>query len=90
MSLPQVLSIVQDSFTSATERHIEVGDGLEMFVVRVPKTSALAAKMEAPVAGKANEVDLISQPYGAVEALGGEDGAVDGSCVVIRKELKKD
>ncbi|KZT59350.1 N-terminal nucleophile aminohydrolase [Calocera cornea HHB12733] len=28
-----VLPIVIDSFTSATERHIEVGDGLEMFVV---------------------------------------------------------
>jgi 20S proteasome subunit beta 6 len=24
---------VTDSFTSATERHIEVGDGLEMYVV---------------------------------------------------------
>jgi len=28
-----VLSVVIDSFTSATERHIEVGDGLEMFIV---------------------------------------------------------
>jgi len=31
--LPDVLSIVIDSFTSATERHIEVGDGLEMYIV---------------------------------------------------------
>ncbi|KAK7689964.1 hypothetical protein QCA50_006604 [Cerrena zonata] len=33
LPLPEVLSIVIDSFTSATERHIEVGDGLEMYVV---------------------------------------------------------
>jgi 20S proteasome subunit beta 6 len=28
-----VLALVVDSFTSATERHIEVGDGLEIFIV---------------------------------------------------------
>ncbi|TFY62067.1 hypothetical protein EVJ58_g4115 [Rhodofomes roseus] len=33
LPLPDVLSIVIDSFTSATERHIEVGDGLEIYVV---------------------------------------------------------
>ncbi|WOO78569.1 Proteasome subunit beta type-6 [Vanrija pseudolonga] len=33
LPLNDVLSLVIDSFTSATERHIEVGDGLEMFVV---------------------------------------------------------
>jgi len=33
LPLSDVLSIVIDSFTSATERHIEVGDGLEMYVV---------------------------------------------------------
>jgi len=27
------LALVVDTFTSATERHIEVGDGLEMYVV---------------------------------------------------------
>jgi 20S proteasome subunit beta 6 len=27
------LALVVDSFTSATERHIEVGDGLEVYVV---------------------------------------------------------
>ncbi|KAJ7581204.1 nucleophile aminohydrolase [Mycena floridula] len=32
LSLQHVLSLVIDSFTSATERHIEVGDGLEMFI----------------------------------------------------------
>ncbi|KIP02977.1 hypothetical protein PHLGIDRAFT_95356 [Phlebiopsis gigantea 11061_1 CR5-6] len=33
LPLPDVLSIVIDSFTGATERHIEVGDGLEIFVI---------------------------------------------------------
>jgi 20S proteasome subunit beta 6 len=35
-SLPEdrILALVTDSFTGATERHIEVGDGLEMFVIR--------------------------------------------------------
>ncbi|THH19457.1 hypothetical protein EUX98_g8773 [Antrodiella citrinella] len=33
LPLSDVLAIVIDSFTSATERHIEVGDGLEMYVV---------------------------------------------------------
>ena len=34
-SLPQetVVKIVEDAFTSATERHIEVGDGLQMFII---------------------------------------------------------
>jgi hypothetical protein len=33
LPLSTVLGLVVDSFTSATERHIEVGDGLEVFVV---------------------------------------------------------
>lgn len=33
LALTDVLALVIDSFTSATERHIEVGDGLEMYVV---------------------------------------------------------
>lgn len=33
LPLRHVLQLVIDSFTSATERHIEVGDGLEMYVV---------------------------------------------------------
>ncbi|KAJ6577185.1 nucleophile aminohydrolase [Mycena capillaripes] len=40
LPLSHVLSLVIDSFTSATERHIEVGDGLEMYVV-LAKGSAL-------------------------------------------------
>ncbi|KAG6902420.1 hypothetical protein C0995_000346 [Termitomyces sp. Mi166 len=41
LSLPTVLSLVIDSFTSATERHIEVGDGLEMYVVLARGSTAL-------------------------------------------------
>jgi len=33
LPLERVLAIVTDSFTGATERHIEVGDGLEIYVV---------------------------------------------------------
>ncbi|KAF8585019.1 N-terminal nucleophile aminohydrolase [Ramaria rubella] len=33
LPLRHVLELVIDSFTSATERHIEVGDGLEMYIV---------------------------------------------------------
>jgi len=33
LPLSHVIALVTDSFTSATERHIEVGDGLEMYVV---------------------------------------------------------
>ncbi|KAF7374969.1 Proteasome subunit beta [Mycena sanguinolenta] len=40
LPLAHVLSLVIDSFTSATERHIEVGDGLEIFVVLAKGTSA--------------------------------------------------
>jgi len=45
LPLPHVLALVTDSFTGATERHIEVGDGLEMYVVLAPgrDTAELAA-----------------------------------------------
>ncbi|EIN12190.1 proteasome subunit [Punctularia strigosozonata HHB-11173 SS5] len=33
LPLPDVIKLVIDSFTGATERHIEVGDGLEMYIV---------------------------------------------------------
>ncbi|KAF5343795.1 hypothetical protein D9757_007133 [Collybiopsis confluens] len=33
LPLTTVIQLVIDSFTSATERHIEVGDGLEMYIV---------------------------------------------------------
>jgi 20S proteasome subunit beta 6 len=33
LSLPHVTELVRDAFTSAVERHIEVGDGLQMMVI---------------------------------------------------------
>lgn len=33
LSLEEVLELVKDAFSSATERHIQVGDGLEIFIV---------------------------------------------------------
>lgn len=33
LSLDEVLELVKDAFSSATERHIYVGDGLEIFIV---------------------------------------------------------
>jgi len=41
LSLTTVLSLVIDSFTGATERHIEVGDGLEIYVVLAKNSNAL-------------------------------------------------
>ncbi|KAF6755904.1 proteasome subunit [Ephemerocybe angulata] len=41
LPLETVLSIVIDSFTGATERHIEVGDGLEMYVTLSPTSPAV-------------------------------------------------
>jgi len=41
LPLPTVLSLVIDSFTGATERHIEVGDGLEIFVVLAKNSNSL-------------------------------------------------
>ncbi|EDV12133.1 proteasome subunit [Saccharomyces cerevisiae RM11-1a] len=33
LSVEEVIKLVRDSFTSATERHIQVGDGLEILIV---------------------------------------------------------
>jgi len=41
LPLPTVLSLVIDSFTGATERHIEVGDALEIFVVLAKDSNSL-------------------------------------------------
>ncbi|EPQ29601.1 uncharacterized protein PFL1_02820 [Pseudozyma flocculosa PF-1] len=87
MTLPEVLKIVTDSFTSATERHIEVGDGLEIYVVRTP------TKLGAQAVGAAS-VDLAALPSAVPqtvdEAYGGEDEQEDGAVMVIRRDLKLD
>ncbi|GMF26574.1 unnamed protein product [[Candida] boidinii] len=33
LSLDEVIQLVRDAFSSATERHIHVGDGLEILIV---------------------------------------------------------
>lgn len=33
LSVDEVIRLVRDAFTSATERHIQVGDGLEILIV---------------------------------------------------------
>lgn len=33
LSLEKVVKLVKDTFAAATERHIEVGDGLEIYIV---------------------------------------------------------
>ena len=33
LPLERVIKLVKDAFASATERHIEVGDGLEIYIV---------------------------------------------------------
>jgi 20S proteasome subunit beta 6 len=79
LPLEDVVSLVIDSFTSATERHIEVGDGLEIYVVLAGgrDTSDLAA-----IAGVR---EVTSAPHAP------EDGSTPEERVfVIRRDLKKD
>lgn len=97
-----VLRITMDSFTSATERHIEVGDGLEMFIVRTPPPASSSAEGEASSTSQAataaasagtsagtSALDLRTL-FGAVEATGGEEEQTPGATMVVRRELKKD
>lgn len=51
--LKEVLELVTDAFTGATERHIEVGDGLEMLVVENGKKMRwITLRTSAPSIGK--------------------------------------
>ncbi|WFD34249.1 proteasome endopeptidase complex [Malassezia cuniculi] len=52
LPLETSLQLTMDAFTSATERHIEVGDGLEVYVVRSSAT-------EAPVLEERGAVDAV-------------------------------
>ncbi|KAF9651357.1 proteasome subunit [Thelephora ganbajun] len=76
LSLPDVLSIVIDSFTSATERHIEVGDGLEIYIV-----FAKTRDLQDFETIRAKNVHLIQ------ELTVAEDGE---RIFVLRRDLKKD
>ncbi|CAD6887979.1 unnamed protein product [Tilletia controversa] len=91
LPLPRILNFVMDSFTSATERHIEVGDGVEIFVVRNSPAAVAAGAPAGEVASdgtKAADVDL--KALGGTEAVGGDDDQKEGAVVVLRRELKKD
>jgi len=93
--LSTVLSILVDSFSSATERHIEVGDYLEGYVILSPGRASddLVGEKVAGVLPEGMTVeeqdpeDLDVQGGGAL-AMGG----VGKGCRVflVRKELKRD
>lgn len=82
LALDESLKILMDAFTGATERHIEVGDGLEMYVIR----NAPDASSAAP--SGANSVDL--RAAGAQDAPGGEDAQTPSTCMVLYRDLKRD
>jgi 20S proteasome subunit beta 6 len=75
LPLSKVLSLVTDTFTSATERHIEVGDGLEIFVV---------------VSGQQGEDELRANVGAELLESLGQVGDCETRSFVLRKELKKD
>jgi len=78
LPLLDVLSLVTDSFTSATERHIEVGDGLEIYVT-------VAASVGGGSGGTLT-TELLSIPGVQEVTSGGSEERI----FVIRRELKKD
>jgi len=76
LPLQHVLALVTDSFTSATERHIEVGDGLEIYII-LSKSSSASGSVEENL-----------RSIGGVQEVTATD---DGERVfVVRRELKKD
>lgn len=67
LPLGTVLSIVLDSFTSATERHIEVGDSLELYIVmnKGRKTDdLLGGEFKLPEGVEINEVPPVGDGKG--------------------------
>ena len=82
-----VLSIVTDSFTSATERHIEVGDGLEIYLILAKGKTLSGLGLD--------QIKGLSEVTSTMEDSDGNssDGDLlsEGERVyVIRRELKKD
>jgi len=79
LPLTTVLGLVVDSFTSATERHIEVGDGLEMYVVMKQGRSPddLLAKGQLPEGVEVEQLGALGE--------GGGD-----LTFIVRKSLKRD
>jgi 20S proteasome subunit beta 6 len=66
LPLATVLGLVVDSFTSATERHIEVGDGLEMYVVMKEgrQTTDLTDEGQLPPGMKVEELGSMGEGKG--------------------------
>ncbi|KAK4685362.1 20S proteasome subunit beta 6, partial [Tremellales sp. Uapishka_1] len=79
LPLTTVLGLVIDSFTSATERHIEVGDSLEVYVVmrKGRETSDLIGDNVLPDGTTVEELDT----------LGEEEGE---RTFLVRRPLKRD
>jgi 20S proteasome subunit beta 6 len=46
LPLSKVTDLIVDAYAGATERHIEVGDGLEMLVIRAPETPGGQVSMQ--------------------------------------------
>lgn len=98
LPLEKVLSLVMDTFTSATERHIEVGDGLEMFITLSnpsapdPVDGQLVTQTEEEWAPALAGIRALEAKGVAVEWLEslGSVGGRETRCCVIRRELKKD
>ncbi|KAG8912986.1 Proteasome subunit beta type-6 [Tulasnella sp. 408] len=88
LPLSHVLSIVTDSFTSATERHIEVGDGLEIYII-LAKGKTLSGLGLDGVKGLSEVTSTVDDSDGS--ASEGETSLADGERIfVLRRELKKD
>jgi len=97
LPLSDVLDLVVDAFTSATERHIEVGDGLEVYVVLAPGRSddeIQETAQSAKFTGGVQEVG--KEEYEAkmveLEEQGLQPGGGKGGAKVYRllRDLKKD
>lgn len=91
LPLSKVLSLVTDTFTSATERHIEVGDGLEVFIVLTLPSHGEGSWEEASGGLLRGEKGLEAGGV-SVEVLEslGTVGGRETRCLIVRKELKKD
>lgn len=76
-----------DSFTSATERHIEVGDGLEIYII-LAKGKTLSGLGLDGVKGLSEVTSTVDDSDGS--ASEGESLAEGERIFVLRRELKKD
>jgi 20S proteasome subunit beta 6 len=84
-----------DSFTSATERHIEVGDGLEGYVICAPGRSVGDLVGEAVKEGDLPKGMIVQEVLDDADDDDALDGSIRGQgkkCRVflVRKELKRD